>query len=407
MHKQPAAIASTPALAVLLGALGLLAACNGSNNPALGPMGPAEVGIVVVTPEKVTLDTELPGRAAAYQISEVRPQVGGIILQRLFTEGSDVKAGQALYQIDPALYQASFDSAQAAVAKAEATRETQKAKAARYGELVGIQAISRQDNDDAQAALKQAEADLLSARAALETARINLAYTRVAAPISGRVGKSTVTPGALVTAGQATAMTTVQQLDPIYVDVTQSSADLLRLKRELASGHLKRAGANQAVVKLVLEDGSPYRLTGKLQFSDVTVDPGTGSITLRAIFPNPQATLLPGMYVRAVLETGEDDTAILAPQPAVGRNTKGQAVAWVLNAQDTVEERVLETPRTVGDRWLVTAGLKAGDRLIVEGRQRVQPGVPAKAVPAGSSGAAPAAPAAAASGSPATPPAQG
>ena len=255
-------------------------------------------------------------------------------------------------------------------------------KASRYEELVAIKAVSQQDNDDSQAALKQAQADVASAKAAVETARINLDYTRVAAPISGRIGRSSVTPGALVTAGQSAALATVQQLDTIYVDVTQSSAELLRLKRDLASGQLKAAGANQASVKLMLEDGSVYPEAGKLQFSDVTVDQSTGSITLRAVFPNPKGDLLPGMYVRAVLEEGGEDRAILVPQQGVTRDTKGNPTALVVGAENKVELRVLKTRRTVGDKWLVSEGLKAGDKLIVDGLQKIGPGMPVNPVPA-------------------------
>jgi len=373
----------------------LLAGCGQSGSSATGGQGGvAEVGVVEVQGQKVTLTTELSGRTSAYQVSEVRPQVSGIIQKRQFTEGADIKAGQPLYQIDAALYQATYDSAKASLAKAAANLTTASNKAARYDDLVAIKAVSQQDYDDAQAALKQGVADVDAAKAALETARINLAYTKVAAPISGRVGKSTVTPGALVTANQASALTTVQQLDPIYVDVTQSSAELLRLKQEWASGRLKQADAHQAEVKLLLEDGSVYAQTGKLQFSDVTVDQSTGTITLRAVFPNPKGDLLPGMYVRAVLEQGVDEQGILVPQQGVSRDNKGNPTALVLGADGKVELRVLKTDRTVGDKWLVKEGLKAGDRLIVDGLQKVQPGASAKAVPVGASPAnAPAAPA--------------
>lgn len=352
-----------------------------------------DVGTILVEARSITLTTELPGRTSAYQVSEVRPQVGGIIQKRLFVEGADVKAGQALYQIDPATYQATYDSARASLAKAEASLISTRNKASRYEELVAIKAVSQQDNDDSQAVLKQAQADVAAARAAVETARINLDYTRVASPISGRIGRSIVTPGALVTAGQSAALATVQQLDTIYVDVTQSSAELLRLKRDLASGQLKAAGTDQASVKLLLEDGSLYPEAGKLQFSDVTVDQSTGSITLRAVFPNSRRDLLPGMYVRAVLEEGGEDGAILAPQQGVSRDAKGNPTALVVGAENKVELRVLKTRRTVGDQWLVSEGLKAGDRLIVDGLQRIAPGMQVNPVPALSAGKA-AAPAA-------------
>jgi membrane fusion protein (multidrug efflux system) len=346
------------------------------------PADPPEVGVVEVQPQKVALTTELAGRTSAYMVSEVRPQVGGIIQKRLFTEGGDVAAGQPLYQIDPATYQAAFESAKASVAKAEANLASTRRKASRYEELVAIKAVSQQDNDDAQAALKQGQADVAATKAAVETARINLAYTKVAAPIAGRIGRSTVTPGALVTASQQSALATVQQLDPIYVDVTQSSAELLRLKRDLTSGKLKKAGATQAAVKLVLEDGSAYPLTGKLQFSDVTVDQGTGTIMLRAVFPNPKGDLLPGMYVRTVLEEGVDEQAILAPQQGVSRDTKGNPTAMVVGADSKVEQRTLKTSRAMGDKWLISEGLKAGDKLIIDGLQKIRPGMPVKPVPA-------------------------
>ncbi|MBS0349054.1 MAG: efflux RND transporter periplasmic adaptor subunit [Proteobacteria bacterium] len=346
------------------------------------PMGPTEVGVVDIQPQKVALTTELAGRTAAYMVSEVRPQVGGIIQKRLFTEGGDVAAGQPLYQIDPATYQAAYESARASLAKAEANLASTRSKASRYEELVAIKAVSQQDYDDTQAALKQGQADVAAAKAAVETARINLAYTKVASPIAGRIGRSTVTPGALVTASQQTALATVQQLDPIYVDVTQSSAELLRLKRDLASGQLKKAGAGQATVKLVLEDGSAYPLAGKLQFSDITVDQSTGTITLRAVFPNPKGDLLPGMYVRTVLEEGVDEQAILVPQQGVSRDTKGNPTAMVVGADGKVEQRTLKTSRALGDKWLVSEGLKAGDKLIVDGLQKIRPGAPVKPVAA-------------------------
>ncbi|UCV08369.1 efflux RND transporter periplasmic adaptor subunit [Dechloromonas denitrificans] len=355
---------------------------------------PPEVGVIDIQAQALTLTTELSGRTSAYLVSEVRPQVGGIIQKRQFVEGAEVKAGQPLYQIDPASYQATYDSARASLAKAEASLVSTRNKASRYEELVAIKAVSQQDNDDSQAALKQAQADVAAAKAAVETARINLDYTRVASPISGRIGRSSVTPGALVTASQASALSTVQQLDPIYVDVTQSSAELLRLKRDLASGQLKPAGANQAAVKLLLEDGSAYPLPGKLQFSDVTVDQNTGTIMLRAVFPNPKGDLLPGMYVRAVLEEGDEAQAILAPQQGVTRDTKGNPTALVVGADNKVELRVLKTRRVVGDKWLVSEGLKAGDKLIVDGLQKIAPGMAVHPVSADK--AVPAAPAAAA-----------
>jgi membrane fusion protein, multidrug efflux system len=345
------------------------------------PAPVAEVSAVTVQPQQVMLTTELPGRTSAYLIAEVRPQVGGIIKKRLFTEGSDVKTGEVLYQIDPALYQATYNSVKAALARAEANLIPIRLKAGRYAELVKINAVSRQDYDDASAALKQAEADVETGKAAVETARINLAYTKVTAPISGRIGRSSVTNGALVTASQPAALATIQQLSPIYVDVTQSSAELLRLKQNLASGLLKSNGAAQARVRLLLEDGSPYPLPGTLKFSEVTVDQSTSSITLRAIFPNPKHMLLPGMFVRAILEEGVNEHAILVPQRGVTRNPAGNAMVMVVGSEEKVEPRVIKVLRTVGENWLVSEGLKAGDRIILEGLQKARPGTPVKVVP--------------------------
>lgn len=363
---------------------GMMMTGCGKKPAAPPPSGPPEVGVVTVKTEKVALTTELPGRTTPFMIAEVRPQVGGIIQKRLFTEGSDVQAGQVLYQIDPASYQAVFASAKASEARAEANLIPARLKEERYKDLVKIKAVSQQDYDDAYASLKQAEADVASNKAAVETARINLAYTKVTAPISGRIGRSTVTNGALVTANQQAALATIQQLGSIYVDVTQSSAELLRLKRNLASGQLKSSGAAQAKAKLVLEDGTVYPLPGTLKFSEVTVDQSTGSITLRAIFPNPKQTLLPGMFVRAILEEGVNEHAILVPQRGVTRNPKGEAMVMVVGAEEKVEPRVIKVVQTVGDNWLVSEGLKAGDRIIVEGLQKARPGTPVKAVPFGS-----------------------
>jgi membrane fusion protein (multidrug efflux system) len=344
------------------------------------PAGPPEVGVVVVKPQDVTLTSELPGRTSARLVAEVRPQVGGIIQKRLFTEGADVKAGQVLYQIDPATYKAAYDSARAVQSRAQANLIPARLKEERLRDLVKIKAVSQQDYDDASAALKLAEADLASSKAALETARINLAYTRVTAPISGRIGRSSVTDGALVTASQSAPLATIQQLSSMYVDVTQSSAELLRLKRTLTSGLLKSSGAGQARVRLILEDGSPYPLPGTLKFSEVTVDESTGSITLRAVFPNPNQTLLPGMFVRAIVEEGNNPQAIMVPQRGVTRNPKGDAVVMVVGAGDKVEQRIIKVARTVGDNWLVSEGLKAGDRVILEGTQRAKPGTVVKTV---------------------------
>jgi membrane fusion protein (multidrug efflux system) len=371
-------------MGILVGSL-MLTAC-GKKNGAGGPMqsGPPEVAVMVVKPERVALTTELAGRTSAYLVAEVRPQVGGIIQKRLFTEGTDVKAGEVLYQIDPATYQAVYNSAKAALARVEANLIPVRLKAGRYQELVKINAVSQQDYDDANAALKQAEADVEGGKAALEIARINLAYTSVTAPISGRISRSSVTVGALVSASQATALATIQQIDQVYVDVTQSSAEMMLLKQDLASGRLRSAGAGQSRVKLLLENGAPYPLEGALKFSEVTVDQSTGSITLRTVFPNPKHTLLPGMYVRAIIEEGVNDQAILVPQQGVTRNGKGDPTALVVDGSDNVELRVLKLERSIGDKWLVSGGLKAGDRVILEGLQKVRPGSPVKVAPFGS-----------------------
>ena len=321
-------------------------------------------------------------------IAEVRPQVTGIVQSRTFSEGAEVKAGSTLYKLDPATYQAAFDSARAAVAKAEAGVQTARRSVERNKELVAIRFVSQQAYDDAVTTLSQSEADLASAKAAAETARINLGYTSVVAPISGRVGKSAVTAGALVTANQAAPLVTIQQMNPMYVDVTQSSSEVLRLRRAMASGELKRARTDAARVSLVLEDGTPYAQEGTLQFSDVTVDASTGAITLRALFPNPDGVLLPNMYVRAMIEEGVRDNALLVPQQAVTRDSKGQAIAMVVGANNTVESRTLTTARTLGSDWLVDSGIKPGDRVIVEGLQRARPGAIVQPLEAGKPGAA-------------------
>ncbi len=366
---------------------GLLAMTGCKQQDSTGGSPPAkstpEVGVVVMSSEPVTLTMELSGRISPQMVAEVRPQVGGIIQKRLFTEGGDVIAGEALYQIDPATYQAAYASAKAVLVKSEANVFTLRQKAKRYKELVTINAVSRQEYDDAAAALKQAEADIEAGKAAMDTARINLAYTRISAPISGRIGRSSVTPGALVTANQASALATIQQLDSVYVDVTQTSADLLRLKRNLTSGELKNKNADQAKVKLLLEDGTAYPLEGAMKFSEVTVDPSTGSITLRAQFPNPDQLLLPGMFVRGIVQEGVQEQALLVPQRGVSRDSAGNAVALVVGENDVVERRVLKTDRAIGDVWLVTDGLKIGERVIVEGLQRVRPGITVKVAPFG------------------------
>lgn len=368
---------------VLAGYLALTG-CGKPQGPGGPQMGTPEVGVVIVQPERVAITTELAGRTSAFLVAEVRPQVGGIIQKRLFTEGSDVKAGEVLYQIDPAGFQAAYSSARAALAKSEANSIPLRLKMERYKELVAINAVSKQDYDDISAALKQSEADIEASKAALETARINLAYTSVTAPIAGRISRSSVTVGSLVTASQTTALATIQQFDQVYVDVTQSSAEMLHLKQALASGQLKKSGAKEAKVKLLLEDGTPYPLEGTMKFSEVTVDQSTGSITLRTVFPNPKHTLLPGMYVRAIIEEGVKTQAILVPQQGITRNSKGEPTALVVDGSDKVELRVLKVERSIGDKWLVSEGLKSGDRVVLEGLQKARPGSPVKAVPFGS-----------------------
>lgn len=345
------------------------------------PSGPPEVAVVVMHPERVVITTELPGRTAAFLVADVRPQVGGILQERLFTEGGDVKKGDVLYQIDPALYQATYDNAVAALAKAEANLPPIQLKVDRYKDAVDAKAVSRQAYDEALAALRQAEAEIEYAKAAVQAARINLGYTRITAPIAGRIGRSTVTVGALVSAHQVLPLAVIQKLDPIYVDAPQSTAKLLELKRHVAAGQIKGDPSDQARVKLLLEDGTPYSQDGVLKFSDVTVDPSTGSVILRMVFPNPDQVLLPGMYVRAVLEEGVVEQAILAPQQGVSRDRKGNPTALVVDSEDKVQQRMIETDRAIGDKWLVSAGLAPGDRVIVEGMQRVRPGAAVKVVP--------------------------
>ncbi|MCA1326542.1 efflux RND transporter periplasmic adaptor subunit [Herbaspirillum sp. alder98] len=369
--------AGSLAIAVLLATT--LAACSKSGNQA--PVATqAEIGYVVVKTQRQAVTTELPGRTTAYLAADIRPQVGGIIQKRLFKEGATVKAGQPLYQIDPSTYQAALDSAKASLLKAEATLASSRLKAQRYAELDKIDAVAKQDNDDAQSTLRQNQADVEVQKAAVKTAAINVEFTRILSPISGRIEKSSVTPGALVTASQTTALTTVQQIDPIYVDVTQSTVDLLRLKRELASGQIKKSGDNAAQVKILLEDGSTYDRRGKLEFSGLSVDTGTGMITLRAVVPNPDGILLPGSYVRAVLEEGVDEHALLVPQKAVSRDQTGAATALVIGASGKVEQRILTAVRAVGNSWWISKGLQEGDKLIVDGLQKVRPGDTPRAI---------------------------
>lgn len=365
-------------LAVVLMLSGSLAltGCDDKQHQQGGQQMP-EVGVVTLKTEPLQITTELPGRTVAYRIAEVRPQVSGIILKRNFVEGSDIEAGVSLYQIDPATYQATYDSAKGDLAKAQAAANIAELTVKRYQKLLGTQYISKQEYDQALADAQQATAAVVAAKAAVETARINLAYTKVTSPISGRIGKSSVTEGALVQNGQASALATVQQLHPIYVDVTQSSNDFLRLKQELANGSLKQENG-KAKVDLVTSDGIKFPQSGTLEFSDVTVDQTTGSITLRAIFPNPDHTLLPGMFVRARLQEGTKPTALLVPQQGVTRTPRGDATVLVVGADNKVETRQIVASQAIGDKWLVTDGLKAGDRVVVSGLQKVRPGAQVK-----------------------------
>lgn len=363
----------TPLAVVLMLAGGLaLTGCNDKKTEQGAARAP-EVGVVTLKAEPLNVTTELPGRTSAFRIAEVRPQVSGIILKRNFVEGSEVKAGTSLYQIDPATYQAAYDSAKGDLAKAQASAQIAQVTVNRYKPLLGTNYISKQDYDTAASTAMQANASVIAAKAAVETARINLAYTKVLSPISGRIGKSTVTEGALVTSSQTDALATVQQLDPIYVDVTQSSNDFLRLKQELADGTLKQENG-KAKVSLILDNGKEYQQPGTLEFSDVTVDQTTGSITLRAVFPNPQNSLLPGMFVRARLDEGTNNNALLVPQQGITRNPRGDATAMVVGADNKVEVRTVTTTQAIGDKWVVTAGLKPGDKVIVTGLQKVKPG---------------------------------
>ncbi len=379
------------ALAVSL----MLAACSGAEPNTAGgggpgrPGGPAgpggrgpgglvEVGVIIVQPQRAALTAELPGRTVAYRIAQVRPQISGIIQKRLFTEGAAVQAGQALYQIDPGPYRAAHDSAAAAVAKAEANRMTVNLRYERYQKLAQSGVVSQQDRDDVTANLHQADADLANATAALQVATINLNYTRIVAPISGRIGTSEYTEGALVTANQQAPLTTVTQLDPMYVDVTQSSNDLLRLRAQLASGAIQKSGANRTQVGLILSDGSRYSQSGVLEVTGVTVSETTGAITLRAVVPNADGVLMPGMFVRALIEQGIDERALLVPQSAVARTPGGEAIALVADATGKIEQRKMRLGSVVGSSWQVLSGISAGERLVVDGLQKVKPGDTAK-----------------------------
>lgn len=368
------------ALAALATAL-LLPACSGKD-PQAGATHTPEVGVLVMAPQRLTLGTQLPGRTVAFRIAQVRPQVSGIIKQRLYTEGANVSAGQALYALDAAPFKAAYDSAEAAVAKADANELTVRLRFERYQKLAASGDVSQQDRDDVTASLSQARADQATARAALETARINLGYTRIVAPIAGRTGTSAFTEGALVTANQDSPLTTVQQYDPMYVDLSQSAADLLKVRAEFAAGRLRRADEHSAAVRLQLDDGSEYAHDGRLEFTGVSVSESTGAVTLRAIFPNPEGRLLPGMYVRAQVSQAVDESALVVPQQAVSRDAHGEATALVVGEGEKVEQRTLKVSEAGNNQWRVSAGLKAGDRVIVEGLLNLRPGTLVKATPA-------------------------
>lgn len=372
--------------AFLIGAGAILAAC-GTKGPAYPNGGVVPVTVVTLKATTVALSRELPGRTSAFLVADVRPQATGIVKERLFTEGAAVKAGQTLYRLDDSVYRAQYDSSVAALARAEATLVSSRLAARRSAELVKIEAVSAQDNESAIAALGQAEADVAAAHAAVDSGRVNLAYTRICAPISGHIGKSAVTPGALVVANQAAALSTVQQLDPIYVEVSQSSAEWLRLRHAIDAGRLTAGGAGTRVT-IVFEDGTKYPREGRLQFADVTVDPSTGSFVLRALVPNPDSRLLPGMFVTAVIDEGTLNDAILAPQQGITHDPKGAATALVVGAEDRVELRPVTASRTIGDQWLIDSGLKTGDRVIVEGLQKIHPGSSVRAVERGAEGPA-------------------
>jgi len=358
-------------------ALLALTACGGGQ-PQQAPQAPP-VGYVVVREQPVTLTTELPGRTTAFETSEVRPQVNGLVLERLFVEGDVVHKGQPLYRIDPAPYEAQVASARAALTRARSSIASSAALARRYGELVKINAIARQEFENAQTTAAQAQADVAAQQAALRTAQIDLGRTTIRAPITGRIGRSLFTTGALVSASQANALATIQRIDPVYVDIQESSADLLKLRQQILSGQLTRDG--NAHVKLKLEDGSEYGAQGTLRFADVTVDPTTGSQIIRALFPNPNGLLLPGMFVRASLVEGTQAKAILVPQRAVSRDEKGQPTVLVIGAGNKAEPRTLVSNRTDGDNWIVTGGLKPGDKVIVEGAMMLRPGMPVQGSP--------------------------
>ena len=367
--------------AVILAYVAVFSSSCGRQAQSQGQSQVPEVSTITVATESVELVTELPGRVSAFRIAEVRPQVSGLILKRYFVEGSDVKAGQLLYQIDPAPFEAALNNAKAALGKAEAQILSIKPKVERFRELLAEKAVSQQDYDDVSAALKQAMADVEYWKASVQSAQINLGYTRITAPISGRIGKSNVTEGAVVTAYQQMPLTTIQQLDPVYVDVTQSTTELQQLKRKIEEGRLKYGGQKNTKVKIILDDGTIYPRPGELQFRDVTVDPTTSSVTVRIIVSNPDHTLLPGMYVRAQVQEGINEHAILVPQEAVQRDRKSNPFVMVVNQEQKVEVRPVVLDRAIGDKWLVASGLSPGDRVIVEGIVKVRPGMTVKEVP--------------------------
>jgi membrane fusion protein (multidrug efflux system) len=369
---------------LILAAL-LLAACS---KEQAGPPPPPEVGVITLQPRNIAITDQLPGRTTAFRVAEVRPQVTGIVQRRLFTEGAEVKAGEQLFQIDAGPYKATLSSAQAALKRAEAQAVTAKLLEERYAPLIAANAVSKQENDEAIAARARAEADVAAARAQVESARINLVYTQLLSPITGRIGRALVTEGALVTSGQQAALATVQQLDPIYVDITQSSTDLLRLQRQLAAGELVKNDKNEAEVSLILEDGTPYAERGRLKVSEVSVEPSTGSVTLRAVFPNPRRELLPGMFVRAQLTRGTRQAALLVPQRGVSHNPEGKATVIVVGPDNKVAERVVTADRAINGEWLITAGLNPGERVVLDGLQKVKPGGEVKPVPAAEEGRA-------------------
>ena len=368
----------------LLAAAALLTAACGKEDA--GPPPPPEVGVITLAPRAVAITDQLPGRTTAFRVAEVRPQVTGIVQKRLFAEGTEVKSGQQLFQIDAGSYRAALSSAEAALKRAEAQAVTAKLLAERYEPLMAVNAVSKQENDEAIAARARAEADIAAARAQVDTARINVVYTQVLSPINGRIGRALVTEGALVTSGQDSALATVQQLDPIYVDITQSSTEMLRLQRQLNSGELVKTDNNEAEVGLTLEDGSVYAERGRLKFSEVSVDPSTGSVVLRAVFPNPKRELLPGMFVRATLTRGTREAALLVPQRGVSHNPRGEATVMVVGPDDMVNERVVTADRAIDGEWLITAGLAPGDRVVLDGLQKIKNGSPVRAVPAADEG---------------------